>query len=311
MRTRPEVSVIIPCHDGAATLPLQLEALATQEDAPPFEVLLVDNRSTDGLAEVLSSEVARALPLRRIQADEAQGASYARNVGIARSRAHLLMFCDADDVVSRWWLRQGVKTFEVSPLWSGSAILLSDADLEGSLHRIRETFGDSPDWRPPVHEQTGAFPVLMGGNFGATREVLAQLGGFDQSLPSAGEDNDLAFRAQRAGIGVPVAKTVRIGYRGKWDLSSRVRLAHASAGAHALIATRYDAWGDSPYPPWPVELARTAGSGLKLALRRERDWSGWRLRAAAATGLAKGAIRYRLPGGLPESDLWSGESERS
>ena len=47
--TAPSVSVVIPVYNGARTLPLQLEALRTQVGAPPFEVIVVDNRSTDDL----------------------------------------------------------------------------------------------------------------------------------------------------------------------------------------------------------------------------------------------------------------------
>ena len=50
MSDAPAVSVVIPCHDAAGLLSLQLAALAGQEEAPDFEVVVVDDRSTDDLA---------------------------------------------------------------------------------------------------------------------------------------------------------------------------------------------------------------------------------------------------------------------
>ena len=48
----PALSVVIPCLNGAATLGVQLAALARQEWSEPWEVLLADNGSTDGSAEL-------------------------------------------------------------------------------------------------------------------------------------------------------------------------------------------------------------------------------------------------------------------
>lgn len=307
----PVISVIIPCFNAADTLPLQLEALTSQQGAPPFEVIVVDNRSTDDSARIVEAwEPPAGVSLRCVPAAQHQGASYARNVGIRESRAELLMFCDADDVVSSWWICHGVQNFEHEPLWSGTAIHLTDAIMAQPIGVIREAFGDSPEWSPPVRDQDRlTFPVLMGGNFGATKSAILSLGGFDQSLPVQGEDNDLAFRAQRAGVGVPVSKSTRVGCRGKWDTATQARLASQAAQAHALIATRYDSWDDSPFPHWAGELARCAGASVKMAVKpksRPRDWAGWRIRSAIALGLARGVLRYRLLHRVPPTRIGIG-----
>ena len=108
----PEISVIIPAFNAERFLPLQLEALDAQSGAPSYEVV-VDNASTDGTASVvhrLAREV--SYPLRLVSAPEHQGPGFARNVGAAHAHADLLMFADADDVVSRWWVRNGARAFE-------------------------------------------------------------------------------------------------------------------------------------------------------------------------------------------------------
>lgn len=306
----PVISVIVPCYNAVKTLPLQLEALSTQIDAPPFEIVLADNRSTDDIRGIYNKFLDRfpAGMLRLIQADAMQGTSYARNVGATHARADHLMFCDSDDVVSAWWIAQGERTFAASEFWGGSAILLEDNVFELSVSQIRMAFGDSPDWLPPVDDQSETtFPVLMGSNFGCTKRAFFSLDGFDQSFPVSGEDNDLAFRARAAGYPLPISRTVRIGYRGRWEVRTRQRLAFRSARAHSLLATRYNAWDHSPFPPPVEELIRCIASGVRMTLRPSlRDWTGLKIRSAAAIGLLSGALDYKAFNRAPQKQTGVG-----
>lgn len=304
----PKISVVIPCFNAQKTLELQLRALEVQEAAPAFEIVLVDNGSTDGTKYVISSFMnSSSLPIRRIDALDFQGASYARNVGILASRAERIMFCDADDVVSKWWISHGDQCFDVSPVWNGAAILLTDKQFAGTLEDIRIAFGDRPDFEPPVAGKLTAFPVLMGGNFGATKSALERVNGFDQSFVGAGEDNDLGFRFRRAGFEYPNAPSVRIGYRGKWDPGFIRRLAFRQAKAHALIATRYGAWQHSSMPKVRKELIRVTGSAvLMLTGKKAKDWGGLSSRASAALGLGLGKFKYQFLGRLPDAKIGAG-----
>ena len=91
----PFISVIIPNRNGAATLATCLEAvLASAYDR--FEVVVVDDCSTDGSADLIQK-----YPCRLIRLDRHGGAAKARNVGAAHSRGDLLFFTDADCVVEK------------------------------------------------------------------------------------------------------------------------------------------------------------------------------------------------------------------
>jgi glycosyltransferase involved in cell wall biosynthesis len=310
--TSPEISVVIPCHDCADVLPLQLEALATQSDAPTFEVIVVDNRSADGLRGVVEQWRRRLPRLRYVEGHASWGASYARNVGIGASQAPYLMFCDADDVVSRWWLSHGRRNFDVTGLWTGSLIPVVNSEFPTTVRAARDVMGDCADWTPPVDDQRGAFPVLTGGNFGVSRCVLEAIVGFDQSLPPAGEDNDLAFRALRSGHRIPVSSTARVAYRLRDDPRMRRRLVFRAAVAHALIASRYDAWDASPHPRWLVGLVRCAGAGMLMcAFKERRDWDALAERACSACGIAVGTFRYGRWRTLPPAQIGHGIGDGS
>lgn len=301
--SEPAVSVIVPCFRAQDTIGLQLEALATQIDAPPFEVILVDNDPEQNLVDAVAPFQQRdAFDLRIVTAHEHQGSSYARNVGISHARADAVQFCDADDVVSRTWVCNGYLTTREVDLWSGQAILLEDEDFTDDLDDVRRAFdAEPPVWRPPVDGQNSNLPVLMGGNFGGARATLLRLRGFDQSFAHRGDDNDLAFRARRAGLRVPTAETVRIAFRGKWSARDRLRLGFLDARARRRMLMTHDAMDQSPVPPWPIDVARCALATVLMPLRRRPAPLGMALRWSYALGGAAGALTYGWPGRRPQS----------
>lgn len=67
-------SVIIPCYRADAELPLQLEALSRQVDAPPFEILLVDNGGNSNLRRIAADATAVLPNLRVVDATDRRGA---------------------------------------------------------------------------------------------------------------------------------------------------------------------------------------------------------------------------------------------
>src|SRR5262245_57943638 len=97
---RPRISVIIPCHNAGRWLWDQLDALSRQEVPLPWEVLVVDNRSTDLSARVARGFSDKIPSLRVIAAHEHRGPAYARNTGASQARGEYFLFFDADDVVA-------------------------------------------------------------------------------------------------------------------------------------------------------------------------------------------------------------------
>lgn len=93
-----DISVIIPAYNAEKTLERQLRSLAIQQSNFRWEVLVVDNGSSDSTADTVNKLSASfPVPLRLIHAGEQKGTAYARNRGAASSQATVLAFCDADD----------------------------------------------------------------------------------------------------------------------------------------------------------------------------------------------------------------------
>lgn len=316
MSSAPAISVIIPCHQAAGTLPLQLRALASQLDAPPFELLIVDNRSTDGLAAVVEEHrsallAAGATAVRLLDAHVESGASYARNVGASHASTDFLVFCDADDCVSARWLADALALFEQADAFSGSALPIPDPEFGTDISALRDRIAPAALPAPEVrHQQELAIPILMGGDFGMRRSLYLQLGGFDQALPSAGEDNDLAIRLRAAGHPVLDSYAMRIAYRTRETGRARRLIARRAASTHVLLCQRYGVYRSSAFVGRGRLLIATVklpAAALTMLLKPgPRDLDGFLARAAGVQGFWTGVLRYRVFRRVPRARLGVG-----
>lgn len=205
----PEVSVIVPCYNAATFLGQTLESILTQQ-GPALEIILVDDGSTDD-----SIEVAREIDddrIRIISIPASGGPSRPRNIAIAEARGRLIFFCDADDVMLPGKIDKQSDVFarekEVGLVFTDFMVI----DRLGHVLSSSFLTDRKYSWHKRVvaegAKSGGALDkdlmarALLHGNFIGTssvavrREVLADHGGFDESLASS-EDADLWLRLAR------------------------------------------------------------------------------------------------------------------
>lgn len=260
------LSVVIPAHDAADVLPAQLDALVRQNDEDYWEVVVVDNASTDATADVARRYADIHERIRVVDAPAASNASYARNQGAAAARGDLVAFVDADDVVAEGWVA------------AMDAALASHEFVAGSLQYSRL----NPSWAVEVRgvaQQDGLFhvdggpvwPVAFAANMGVARARHQQIGGFDESLPWGGEDADYTWRLQAVGVALRWAPDAVVHYRVRTSLPALYRQAVGYARSRWELHARYAAvW---PVPPAALSRARLARRSV-LRLRRVRSRAG-------------------------------------
>ncbi|MFE7278021.1 glycosyltransferase [Streptomyces sp. NPDC057623] len=279
------VSVVIPVRDGALTLPAQLRALAAQTYTGGWEVLVVDNGSTDATREV--AEKARPdLPgLRIVEAGERPGESYARNRGIAAAGGDFIAFCDADDVADPGWL---AALAEAAP----------DADLLGGGLDSSVLSPAYADEQPvPMTDQTDFLPFARGANCAAWKEVLTTIGGWDERYRGGGEDMDLSWRAHLCGYRVGYAHDARMHYRLRAGLSSlaRQKWNYGRSGARLYAAYRHAGFerrdSRTVVMNWSWLLLHAPDLARSPVLRRRWIRYGARLSGFLA-GSAEQGVRY-------------------
>jgi glycosyltransferase involved in cell wall biosynthesis len=182
MAARPLVSVLVPVYQGERYLAEALDSVFAQ-DYEPLEVIVLDDGSTDG-----SADIARSYDGVRYLRQENSGIAAARNAAIGAARGEIVAFLDADDV----WLPGSLeKRIEH---------LLENPDVGYVVGRM-EVFVEPGHGRPPwVEEQFIDKPqngLLQ--TFVARREVFARVGLFDTKF-AISEDMDWFARAKHADV---------------------------------------------------------------------------------------------------------------
>ena len=215
-RHRPaKVSVVIPSRNAAKLLPTQLAALERQTYEDDWEVIVVDNGSTDNTSAVALSWSDR-LPLRVVHALETSGVSYARNVGIRAADGELVAICDSDDEVSSHWLTSIV-----------DASLHADA-VGGSTETSKLNTPTTLSWNLSSSDllpmRPGGFlPTALGCNLAIWTDVFAALGGFDESYMSGGDEVEFCWRLQLTGYRLGFSQEAVVHYRLRDDVRSLAR----------------------------------------------------------------------------------------
>ena len=206
MTPAPDMSVIIPVHNAETTLLEQLNAIRTaQEAGPSSEIIVVDNRSTDGSAELaLRWADEHEVDLRVVDAHERAGEPYARNVGVAAARGSMLAFCDADDRVSPSWLQGLERALQDAPFGTGPIDMT--ALNPAWLSNVR---GTSVTGRSLLYDTV---PYAHGCNMGFRKSAVESLGGFDERY-RAGCDLDIALRFWDAGLPLAYDDDAVVEYR--------------------------------------------------------------------------------------------------
>lgn len=227
----PDVSVVMPLRNASRTIGEQLEALCRQTTRE-FELIAVDNGSTDDSRQIVESFRDRLPDLRIIAANEGSGVSYARNQGVAAARSQRIILCDSDDVVSMTWvaaLTEGLKHFELVGGGLDTSLLNSP--------RVRAMVGG-----PPADELPTAMkylPYATGANMGFTREVFDDLRGFDESFVGGHEEVSFAWHAQRRGVRIGFVSTAVVHYRLRSDLRTVLKQRFGYGRSYAQMYAKH------------------------------------------------------------------------
>ena len=96
--TSPRVSVVIPCRNHGAYLPIAVASVQAQ-DHQSWECIIVDDGSTDDSADIAAALAARDTRIR-VHRQPQRGLSAARNTGLRLARGEYVQFLDADDVIT-------------------------------------------------------------------------------------------------------------------------------------------------------------------------------------------------------------------
>ncbi len=188
------LSVIVCTYNRQKFIGACLQCLAGQTlPINNWEVIVVDNNSTDGSAAIIQHFISSHLQLPfRYVFEKEQGLSFARNRGIAESRGEVLVYIDDDVEVSLTYLQVIFDFFTTHPSMTGMG--------GRTLPKFSE--GPPPEWLSPyltgltgtidrgtaIRKFGGRMKYPVGCNMIYTKQILLQAGGFNNRLKARADD---------------------------------------------------------------------------------------------------------------------------
>jgi glycosyltransferase involved in cell wall biosynthesis len=207
------ISVVVSTYNRSARL-INLLASLSRMSVPTrqaWEVVVVDNNSTDDTRDAVLQFGARAGFACRYAFEGRQGLSHARNCGVAEARGDVIACVDDDCLVDENWLAQIAVEFERDAalhVLGGRVELYDPADARVSVRTGRE--------RLDLAGNVAALDHIIGCNIAFRRSAFEQIGGFDprfgvgSAIVPSYEDCEFIYRVVRQGGGITYAPNVLV-----------------------------------------------------------------------------------------------------
>jgi len=273
------LSVVIPVRNGADVIDGMLDSLRDQIHAPDWELVVVDNGSTDDTAATVEAR-GDEFELRLISAHTRPGRHHACNVGVRASTGEAIVFLDADDQVEPGFLASMQRALAAHPLVAPRLVhIRGDGTPEPAV--VWQTLG--------VNETTFLPTAQL---VGFRRSVFEALEGFDENMDFC-EDTDLCWRAELAGYSIWFAPDAVVRYRQRPDLRSMFRQHYLYGQAWVRLFRKYRSLGMTRRSP--REVTRDWTSLVRGSLHRSDAAARvrWVRKAGRATGRLIGSAKCR------------------
>ena len=264
--SRPRISVVVCTHNGQSTLAECLARLTTLK-YPDFEVIVVNDGSSDA-----SAEIAKAHGARLVQTDH-RGLSHARNLGIANATGEIVAFLDDDAYPDHDWL-----DYLAASLWAGGHAGVGGPNVPPDDDGfVAECVAAAPGG--PIHVLISDREAehVPGCNMAFRKAALEEIGGFDERFRVAGDDVDVCWRLQEAGRTLGFSAGAVVMHRRRDSVRRYLRQQYGYGEAEALLErkwpTRYNRAGSSRWSGRIYDSPATSSSRRRPMIRYG-TWGG-------------------------------------
>jgi glycosyltransferase involved in cell wall biosynthesis len=225
--TAPVISVIVPVWNDEKRIAQCIDALQRQSLSPDlYEVIVVDNGSTDSTASVIARYPDVVL------VHEPQPGSYAaRNRGLARARGVYVAFTDSDCIPQSDWLERGLNTVAGRTDIGIVAGRVAFCEPSGTYDRACLNYDRHISLRQEDYTRVGR---AITANWFSRKSVLLENGGFDTKMKS-GADHELSGRVSKSGLQTIYLSTATVMH------PPRTQVAEITARARRLVGGRWTA----------------------------------------------------------------------
>ncbi len=221
----PFVSVVIPAHNEEAEITICLNSLLKQSlDKKFYEVIVVDNASTDATANII-----KKYPFRYVF-EPKKSVVVARQKGADASRGEIIVSADADTKYPRNWLETIRTDFQKDP----KIIAVSGwIYYRGTPTLFNMLFGFVQQINYIISKRAEKFPLIFAANFAFKKSALVKIGGYPKHLPELGDQQYLLRKFLK--LGKVIVNPKIICFTSKRQLQSPYKNIVVYNGWHRLI----------------------------------------------------------------------------
>jgi len=282
----PAISVVIPSYNGAERLPRTLASLVGSRVEGGFEVLVVDDGSSDGTSEAARAFADR-LPISIQRHPQNRGRAAARNTAIRSARGGVVLILDDDMESSPGLIERHLAAHRADPRSAAIGRIVQEGlDPKTPFHAFLMREEESRR-RRLLETPAPAFGEVWTGQFSADRQVAEGAGLFDEGIRAYGlEDIEFAYRLSRRGVRFVYLDDAVTRHAAFTDSLDRYCARHASVGAvAAYLARRHD----TPEMRRYLRIERQPRARTST-FRRLMDASGALLRRPRAAAFLAGPV---------------------
>jgi len=223
----PRVSIVVATSDNLVFLKFCIASILANTRSPSFELIVVDNGSTDGTAQYLDELVRRHPSVRRIRNADNRGFAPAVNQGLRLATGQVLVLLNDDTVVSPRWLAQICGHLQ-DPAIGLLGPVTNRAGNECQIPTSYRTYGEFLHFASARGATARGvlrdIPMLTMFCLAMRRDVWMRVGSLDERFAvGMFEDDDYAMRARRCGLRIACAEDVFIHHFGATSLGKLAR----------------------------------------------------------------------------------------
>ena len=281
----PDVSVVVPVHNAGRFIEPLLQSLAEQQTSTSWELIAVDNRSTDD-SRARIERFPMPVPTRVVDAPHRPSPAYARNTGAAVARGHKLLFIDADDEVDRGYVDAMSRALDdhdfVTPRVDSTSL---------NAEWVRAAHG--PPWQEDGLWVAFDFLPASGSNAGVRKAHFDRIGGYPEGFVYS-DDVAFSWNAHLAGARLHFVREAVYRYRYRDSLPALYRQGVTWGDGVTALYSHYHSKG---MPGRSMRMALDEWRSVAVGFVASRDRAtraSLMVRLGFCLGRVKGSLRRRV-----------------
>ena len=281
----PTLSVVIACRNSGATLAETLETVAGQEYPGWWEVLVVDNGSSDDTAAVAQRFADRLPGFALLRPPDPGHQARALNYGIEHGKGEVFVFVDSDDLLGPGYLARMGSALRTADLVGGALDVdrLNPPDIRARRDVLQ---------RDRIDRFCDYLPAVVGASMGARREALHVVDGFDESLPTQ-HDLDISWRMHHAGRTAAFVPGAVLHYRYRRTARDIFRQERGYGEGEVVLYRKFRDQGLRRRSPLRVAVAYARLALAALRLPAPGGPARFATQLGMLVGRLEGSLRYR------------------